>query len=343
MNTDNSKATMPSVPDPIRVYLRSSAIAGCLLGASLATTVACAQERYPTRPVRLIVPSSPGGGTDTSARIVAPKLSEYLGQQVVVENRPGAAAMIGTEAVARSAPDGYTLLMGASTTVIVPSIYRKIRYDAIRDFAPISLAVVLPQILVSHPSVPARTLKELIAFVRARPGQLDYAAGSIGGNPHMSMALFLTMSGLKVTYVPYKSGNAGLIDVISGQVPLMMASQLAAMPHVRSGRLRAYGVTGMKRSSGAPDIPTIAEAGVPGYESLQWFGLLAPAGTPREIVLRLHGLTVRALQDPEVGKRFTGDGAELAPSSSPEEFAAFMRDEMAKWAKVVKEAGIEPQ
>lgn len=324
---------------------RMHALASCVLGACFAAAAAGAgaQETYPARPVRLIVPSSPGGGTDTSARIIAPKLTEYLGQQIVVENRPGAAAMIGTEAVSRSVPDGYTLLMGASTTVIVPSIYKKIRYDAIRDFAPISRAVVLPQILVSHPSVPAKTLKELIVFARARPGQLDFAAGGIGGNPHMAMALFLTMTGLKIIHVPYKSGNAGLVDVLSGQVPLMMASLLAASPHIRNGRLRAYGVTGAKRVGSLPDIPTIAEAGVPGYEAIQWFGVLAPAGTPRDIITRLHGEVVRAVQDAEVRKRFMGDGAEPAPSGSPEEFAAFMRAEMAKWAQVVKDAGITPQ
>ena len=322
---------------------RRHALASCVLGACFAAAAACAQEHYPARPVRLIVPSSPGGGTDASARIIAPKLSEYLGQQVVVENRPGAAAMIGTEAVARAAPDGYTLLMGASTTIIVPSIYKKIRYDAIRDFAPITLAVVLPQILVSHPSLPAKTVKELIAFARARPGELNYASGGVGGNPHMAMVLFLNMTGVNVVYVPYKSGNAGFVDVLSGQVHMMMASLLTASPHIRSGRLRAYGVTGARRAAGMHEVPTIAEAGVPGYESLQWFGVFAPAGTAREIVARLHGEVVRGLQDAEVRRRFTADGAEVTPSHSPDEFAAFVRAEFTKWAKVVKDAGIEPQ
>ena len=301
-----------------------------------------AQDGYPNRPVRLIVPSSPGGGTDTSGRIIAQRLSDALGQQVVVENRAGAAAMIGAEAVAKAAPDGYTLLIHNSTLSIYPAVNRKMRVDPVRDLAPLSLVLVLPQILVSHPSLPTQNLKELIAFIRARPGKLDYAGGGVGGNPHMSMELFLSMTRLKVTYVPYKSGNAGLVDVLSGQVPLLMGSMLSAMPHVRQGRLRAYGVSGLRRTAGAPDIPTIAEAGVPGYEALQWFGLFAPPGTPKEIVQRLHAEIVRAARDPEITRRFVNDGGDPQPSRSPEEFASYSRADMAKWAKVVREAGINP-
>ena len=310
--------------------------------AVLLALVANAQEGYPNRPVRLIVPSSPGGGTDTSGRIIAQRLSDALGQQVVVENRAGAAAMIGAEAVAKAAPDGYTLLIHNSTLSIYPAVNRKMRVDPVRDLAPLSLALVLPQILVSHPSLPTQNLQELIAFIQARPGKLDYAGGGVGGNPHMSMELFLSMTRLKATYVPYKSGNAGLVDVLSGQVPLLMGSMLSAMPHVRQGRLRAYGVSGLRRTAGAPDIPTIAEAGVPGYEALQWFGLFAPAGTPKEIVQRLHAEIVRAAQDPEIKKRFINDGGDPQPSRSPEEFASYIRADMAKWAKVVREAGINP-
>ena len=319
--------------------LRGFAVAAAVL---LSWNV-CWGQGYPAKPVRLIVPSSPGGGTDSTARIIAPKLTELLGQQVVVENRAGASTLIGQEVVARAAPDGYTLLMGNSSIIILPSIHKHVRVDPIREFAPVSMAVVLPQLLVSHPSLPAKDLKELIAFVKARPGQLDFAAGGIGGNPHMTMELFLHMAGLKVVYVPYKSGNAGFVDLLSGQVSLAMSSLLTAMPHVRTGRLRAYGVTSAKRASGLPDIPTIAEAGVPGYEAIQWFGVLAPAGTPRGIVTRLHGEMVRAVQDAEVSKRFINDGAEPTWSHSPEEFADRMRADMAKWAKVIKAAGIKPQ
>ena len=320
-------------------WYRTAAVS--LLAAQL--TAAHAQESYPTRLIRLIVPSSPGGGTDMSARIIAPKLSELLGQQVVVDNRAGAAAMIGTEAVAKAAPDGYTLLMGQSTMTIVPSTYKSIRFDPVRDFAPISMVVVVPQLLVGHVSLPPRNVQELIALAKARPGQLDYAAGGYGGNPHMCMELFLSMAGVKITYVPYKSGNAGIMDVIAGQVPVMMAGVLSAMPHVRNGRLRAYGVTTAQRFASVPDIPTIAEAGVPGYEATQWFGVLAPADTPRDIIARLHGELSRALKEPEVRKRFVADGSDTAISGSPEEFAAYIRADEAKWAKVVKEAGLKPE
>lgn len=307
------------------------------------TSSAWSQQDYPSRAVRLIVPSSPGGGTDTTARILSPKLSDALGQQVVVENRPGASTIIGMEAVTRSAPDGYTLLIGNSTMTIIPSTHRKLRVDPVRDFASISQVVELPQILVSHPSFPGKNVKELIALAKQRPGQIDYAAGAYGGSGHMAMELFLHMADIKVMYVPYKSGNAGLADTLAGQVPLMMGSVLSALPHARTGRLRAYGVTSPRRASGAPDIPTIAEAGVPGYQAIQWFGIFAPAGTPREVVVKLHTTVVGALQDPAVRKQLINDGAEPQSSKSPEDFSSFVRSEVSKWAKVVKDAGIRQQ
>jgi tripartite-type tricarboxylate transporter receptor subunit TctC len=307
---------------------------------ALACGMASAQEGYPAKPIRLIVPSSPGGGTDTTARAIAPRLSERLGQQLVVENRPGAAAMIGTEYVARSAPDGYTIVLAQSTITIVPSIYKKIRFDPIKDFEPITNVVVVPQVLVGHPSLPVKNAKELVAFAKANPGKLDYAAGGYGGNPHLSMVLFLYMSGTSMNYVPYKSGNAGLSEALAGEVPLMMGNILAVLPHVKSGRLRAYGVTSAKRASAAPEIPSLGEA-VPGYEALQWFGLLAPAGTPRPIVERLHRETLRVIELPEIQKFFATTGGDPQPSASPEAFGTLMRTEIAKWAKVVKQAGIK--
>ena len=300
-------------------------------------------QPYPARPVRLVVPSSPGGGTDASARILAPRLTELLGQQVVVDNRPGASTMIGTEAVAKAPPDGYTLLMANSTMAILPTMRKNVRMDVIRGLAPISLVASNPQVLVSHPSLPSKNLKQLIALAKTQPGKLDYASGGYGGNPHMCMELFLSLSGLKITYVPYKSGNAGLVDVLAGQVPIMMASVLSALPHVRSARLRAYGVTTAQRFPSVADIPTIAEAGVPGYEATQWFGVLAPAGTPRDILARLHGDVVRAVKDPDVRKRFVADGSDIAVSGSPEEFGAYIRADEAKWARVAKSAGLMPQ
>ena len=315
-----------------------------VLAAQLLTPgTALAQDAYPSRTVRLIVPSSPGGGTDTTARLIAPRLSALLGQQVVVENRAGAAAMVGTESVARSAPDGYTLLMGQSTMTIVPSTYKKVRFDPIKDFAPISMVVVVPQLLVGHPSLPPKTTKELIAFAKARPGELDYAAGGYGGNPHMSMALFVYMAGVDINYVPYKSGNAGLVDALAGRVPLMISNVLVALPHVRGGRFRAYGVSSAKRAVSLPDIPTLAEGGVPGYEAVQWFALLAPAGTPREVVMRLHGDVARVVQDENIRSRVAADGGEATFSKTPDELAALMRSELQKWAKAAKAAKIEPQ
>jgi len=314
-----------------------------LLAAALAMAPAAAQDAYPVRPVHLIVSSSPGGGTDATARIIAPGLGELLGQQIVVENRPGASSQIGGENVARSAPDGYTLLMTASSLVVVQSTYRKPRINPLRDLTPITQVVVVPQLLAAHASIPAKNLRELIAFIKARPGKVDYSAGNYGGQPHVTMVLFLTMAKLDAVFVPYKSGNAGLVDALSGHVPLMLGNVLAALPHVRAGRLRAYGVTSPKRATFVPDIPTVAEGGVPGYESEQWFGVLAPAATPRPIINRLHRDLLRVIQNEQTKKRFLTDGGEATWSNTPEDFAEFIRAENAKWAKVVKEAGIKPQ
>jgi tripartite-type tricarboxylate transporter receptor subunit TctC len=299
-------------------------------------------QQYPARSIRLVVPSAPGGGTDISARILAPRLSEYLGQQVVVDNRPGAGSMIGGEIVARAAPDGYTLLMGISTLAINPSLYRKVPYDTAKDFSPVSQAVSLSNVIVSHPSLPAKNVKELIAIGKAKPGQLNFASAGIGTSPHLSMELFLVMAGLKMTHVPYKGSGPAAVDTVAGHVMLMAPNMLTALPYIRTNRLRAYGVTGAKRSPGATDIPTIAEAGVPGYEAVQWYGVLAPAGTPRTVIDRLHAETVKALQQKDVRDKLATDGAEPV-GSTPEQFAAYIRSETEKWAKVVKAAGIKPE
>ena len=314
----------------------------CAAAALWLVSTATAAQSYPARAVRLVVPSAPGGGADITARIISPRLSELLGQQVVVENRAGAGTMIGSETVARAAPDGYTLLLGISTLAINPAMVRKVPYDALKDFATISQLVSLPNILVTHPSLPAKTVKELVAFAKARPGQLNFASAGVGTNPHLSMELFLSMTGLRMIHIPYKGAGPGVVDLVAGHVPVMTPSILSGLPHVKSGRLRALGVTGAKRAGGAQQVPTIAEAGVPGYEAVQWFGVLAPAGTPREIVARLHGDSVRALQAAEVRDRLASDGADPV-GSTPEAFAAFLRAETVKWAKVVKDAGITPE
>jgi tripartite-type tricarboxylate transporter receptor subunit TctC len=303
---------------------------------------AAAQSAYPVKPVRLIVPSSAGGGSDIVARTVAPKLAERLGQQIVVENRAGAGTMIGGEAAARAAPDGYTLLMGISTLATNPAIYRKVPYNALTDFAPISLVLSAPNILVVHPSLPVKTVKELIGFARAHPGQLNFASAGTGTNPHLCMELFLSMAKVKMVHIPYKGSAPAMIDVVAGQVPVSMATMLTGLPHVRAGRLRALGVSGAQRSAVAPDVPTISEAGVPGYEAVQWYGVLAPAQTPKEIVARLNRDLVAVLHSPEVKERFAAEGAEAA-GNSPEAFARYLRSETEKWAKVARAAGIKPE
>jgi tripartite-type tricarboxylate transporter receptor subunit TctC len=314
--------------------------AGVLLGAAVAGAQAAA---YPEKPVRVIIPSPTGGGTDTSTRILAPKLGEILGQQLVLENRPGASGNIGAEVAARAAPDGYTLLACIASHTSNPAVMRKVSYDLARDFAPIARTVTVPNVLFSHPSLPVKTIKELIAFARARPGELNFASAGLGTNPHLAMELFLNETRLKVTHIPYKGVGPALVDVVAGHVPLMMGNILVASPHLRSGRIRGYGVTSAKRSAAAPELPTIAEAALPGYEADQWYGLLAPAGTPREIVGRLHAAVVQALQDPQVRQRFLNDGAEPSPHRTPEEFGALIVSDMKKWARVVKEAGIRPE
>jgi tripartite-type tricarboxylate transporter receptor subunit TctC len=311
----------------------------CVAILAAAAAGAPAQD-YPTRPVRLVVASTPGGGTDISARLIAPKLSEVLGRQVVVENRPGATTMIGAEFVARSAPDGHTLLMGVSSLTINPYIQAKVPYDVVKDFAPISQVLTAPNILVAHPSLPARSVVELVAFARLRPGQLNFAAGSPGSNQHLAIELFLSMTKLKMTYVPYKGQGPALLDVTAGHVHLMMCNILSALPQIKSGRIRALGVTSLKRASVAPAIPTIAETGVPGYEVVQWYGILAPAATPRDIIARVHSATVRALQDPAIHAHIAGEGGE-AVGGTPEEFSAVIRADLQKWGKVVREMGIK--
>jgi tripartite-type tricarboxylate transporter receptor subunit TctC len=314
----------------------------CVLLMSAMLAAASVQAQYPNRAVRMVVPSSAGGGTDIIARVVAPKLTERLGQQIVVENRPGAGTMIGGDVVAKAPPDGYTLLMAVSTLATNPVIYKKVPYNAITDFAPITLVLSAPNILVVHPSLPVKTVKELIWFAQARPGELNFGSAGAGTNPHLSMALFLSMAGLKMVHVPYKGSAPAMIDLLSGQVVTMAATMLTGMPHVRSGRLRAIGLTGSKRNAAAPDVPTIAEAGVPGYEAVQWYGLLAPAQIPKDIVVRLNREMVAILQLPEIKERFAADGGDAAPTT-PEEFGRYIRSETEKWARVAKAAGIRPE
>lgn len=313
----------------------------CAALAAAASAV-FAQAGYPSKPVRMIVPSSAGGGTDIVARIIAPELSKRLGQQIVIDNRPGAGTMIGIEVAAKSPADGYTVLMGLSTLAINSALYKKVPYDPQRDFAPITQAISSASIIVVHPSIPVKTLKELIAFARARPGQLNYASAGAGTYPHMTMALFLSMAKLEMVHIPYKGTGPAMIDMVAGQVATMAATILTGMPQIRAGRLRPLGITSATRSPIVPDIPTVAEAGLTGYESVQWYGMLAPAKTPRDIVNRLHTEVTGVLKQPEIKARFAGDGADTV-GSSPDEFTRYIQSELAKWAKVARDAGIQAE
>lgn len=314
--------------------------------AAFATALACvasgalAQSDYPNRAVRVIVPSSPGGGTDVLTRRITPAFSERLGQQVVVDNRPGAGSIIGNDLVAHAKPDGYTLLMGISTLAILPATRKKLPYDALTDLAPITQTIAAPNILVVHPSLPVNTVKELIAFSRKRPGELDYASAGPGTNPHLSMALFLSMTNLKMVHIPYKGLGPALVDVMTGRVGIVVGTMLSTLRHVQSGRLRALATTGSKRSSALPEIPTVSEAGVRGYEVTQWYGLFAPAGTPQPIIAKLHGAMAGALR--AESQKFARDGTETG-GNSPEEFGRILKSETEKWAKVVRAAGLKPR
>jgi len=305
-------------------------------------TAGALAQSYPTRAIKLVVPSSPGGGTDIVARILGQKLSEQLGQQFVVENRAGAGTVIGNDAVAKSAPDGYTLLMGLSTLAINPSMYAKLPYDALRDFAPISQSVSACNILILHPSVPAKTVVELIALARAKPGSLTFGSAGMGTNPHLSGELFKSLARIDMVHVPFKGSGQSIISQVAGEIAANFPSVPTAMPYVKAGRLRGIGVTTLKRVEVLPDVPSIAEAGLPGYEATQWFGLLAPAGTPRPIIDRLHQESSRALRSADMKERMTAEGLEVV-GSTPEEFASYIRSETEKWTQVIKAAGIKPQ
>lgn len=312
-------------------------------GLALACAAMPAFGTYPEKPVRLVVPSSPGGGTDTTMRIITPKLGDILGQRIVIDNRPGQAGNIGLEIAARAPADGYTLAAMIASNASNPALMKNIPFSLERDFAPVSLAVVMPNMMIVHPSLPVDSVKGFVALAKARPGQINYASPGVGSTAHLAMELLVSMTDIKIVHIPYKSGGAAFLDVVAGHAPIMFGNVMSSLQHVRSGRVRALGVTSANRVKTAPEIPAIAEVGFPGYEATTWYGVLAPAGTPREIVSKVHEAIVQAVRDEAVSKRFISDGAEPMPSASPEEFGAFIRTETAKWAKVVKSAGIQPQ
>jgi tripartite-type tricarboxylate transporter receptor subunit TctC len=321
-----------------RSMRKASLACACLAAACSAAQHVCAQS-YPSRQIRMIVPFTSGGGVDIVARAMAQKLGDNLGQSVIIDNRAGAGSNIGIELAARAAPDGYTLVMVSSAMTINPSIYKTLAYDPVRDFAPISMTSVVPLVLVVHPSVPAASVRELIALGRARKGRLNFASSGIGNSTHLAMELFKTMTKIDMVHVPYKTTAQKNMDVISGQVDLMFSAIPAAMPHVRAGQMRALAVSGLRRSAALADTPTVAEAGVPGFDLTSWNGVLAPAGTPVDIIARLNGEIVKVLELPDIKTRLAAEGAEVA-ASSPAQLSGYIRSEIAKYAKLVALAAI---
>ena len=303
---------------------------------------AWAQQPYPSRPVRIISPFPPGGGNDALCRIVAQKLSEILKQQVIVENRAGANAIVGTEVAARSAPDGYTIVLIPSGHAVNANLYKKLPFDSIKDFTPITLAASSPLVLAVHPSLPVKNVKDVIALARARPGQLTYVSSGVGASGHLGGALFETLTHTKMVHIPYKGMALAIIDLMSGQVTMTFGTSLSVVPHARSGRLRALATTGTRRSPALPDLPTVAEAGVPGYEASLWYGFVGPARLPREIVNRLHSAIVAVLQLPEIRERLASQGVD-PQYNTPDEFAKLLVSDVDRWAKVIQRAGVQAE
>ncbi len=320
--------------------LLAAAALGLAISAITSTTLA---QSYPSRPIRLIVAYPPGGGSDTLARIVSPKLAELVGQQIVIDNRPGAAGNIATEIAARAQPDGHTLLWGFSTPLVVnPSLYKNLPFDTDRDFAPVLLLGSAQFLLVVHRSVQANSVQELIALLKSKPGQLPYGSAGTGSPNHLAAELFKGRAGVDMIHVPYKGGGPAALAVLSNEVKILFGSFASSLPHVKTGSLRALAVTGLKRSPEAPDVPTMQELGFPGFDVRAWYGVLAPTGTPKAIVTRLNRELLKILAMPEVQEALKREG--LEPSgTTPEEFAAYIKAEKALWAKVIKDAGIKPE
>jgi tripartite-type tricarboxylate transporter receptor subunit TctC len=295
-------------------------------------------QSYPAGPVRVIVPFPPGGGVDGAGRLISQKLSEALRKQFVVDNRPGANGMIGSELAAKSAKDGYTLMVNGANFVTTPSLYSKVTYDPVRDFEPVSLLALAPNVLVVHPSLPAKTVKELVALARARPGEVNYAGSGSGSTPHLAAELFNTLAKVTMVHVPYRGTGPAIVGLMSGEASVMFMPTTNAVPLVRSGRLRALAVTSRERVPAMPELPTVSESGLKGYESSQWYGLLAPAGAPSDVLGLLSSQVVKIMQAPDMKQRLTGEGL-VAVGSTREQFAVHIKVELAKWAKVIKASG----
>lgn len=317
-------------------------IAASAGGSACAASVADEASKYPTRPIRMVVPFPPGGATDILARVVGKRLTEIWGQSVIVDNRPGAGGTLGANLVAKGNADGYSLLMGTNAThAIAPSLYTSLPYDALKDFAPITLVAIVPQVVVVHPSLAAKNIKELVALAKEKPGTLNFSSAGQGTPGHLGMELFKMMTGTNMVHVPYQGGAPGLAAVAGGQVQFMADNMNSALPFIQAGRVRAIAVTSLKRSGALPELPTIAEQGVAGFDSGSWFGMFAPTGTPPAIIAKLHAETVKALQLPDVRQTLAQQGAEIG-ANTPAQFADLIRHDIARWAKVVKAAGVKP-
>ena len=329
----------------MRIFRSSAAcaLATLLTGglpAAAQTASTGSGQTYPGKPIRLIVPLPPGGGNDTIARLIGQKISPTLGQQIVVDNRPGAGGIIAAEAVARAPGDGYTLLLAnVAVMTIVPNAQKKVPYDALRDFAPVSLIASAPQLVVVHPSLPVKSVKELTALARAKPGALNYASNGIGSSTHLATEMFCLMAGVKMVHVPYKGLSIAMTDLLSGQVPLMFSSAVAMLPHVKNNKLRAIAMTGVKRSPVLPEVPTVDEAGLKGYEAGSWYGIAAPANTPRPIIERLNREIVAVVKSKDMQDRLINEAVHPI-GSTPEEFAAHIKLEFERMARVLREAKI---
>jgi len=313
-------------------------VSAILYGASALASAA----DYPTRSIRYIVPQGAGGSSDTLARLVTQKLSESLGQQVITDNRPGATGIIGTEIVARAAPDGYTLLQVATSHATNPALSTKMPFDPIRDFTPVTLLSQAPNLWIVHPSLPVKNMRELIALAKTRPGEINYSSSGTGSSQHLAGELLKSMAHIDIVHIPYKGSPPALIDLLGGRVVLMCSTIAPAMPLAKSGKLRALAVTSLKRSAAVPEIPTVAESGLPGYEATAWQGVLAPAGTPRDVIVKLNTEMVRIINQPDVRKHLGDQGYEPA-GNSPEQFAEYIKSEIAKWTRVIKAAGLKAE
>ena len=318
---------------------RMRVLLAAMAGVSL-TSLPHAQN-YPNRPVRLVVPFSAGGAADVPGRILTQKLSEALGHQVVVDNRPGAGSTIGAEQVAKAPPDGYTLLMISNTHFVSAALYKKLAYDALSDYAPVTQVTSAPNVIVVHPSLPVKTVRELISLAKAKPGKIDYASSGNGSTQHLTGALFTKMAGIDMTHIPYRGSGPVTADLLGGQVTVGFPGIAGMLPQIKAGKLRALAVTSARRSPELPDLPTVAEAGVKGYDVTAWFGVTGPKDMPRDIVLRLHGELVRILKNPDVQKLLLNAGQEVAWQESPELFGDMLKVESAKWARMVKESGAQ--